>query len=238
MSQRTRRALIALWLLSALLLVVLFVRPESTTSSKLLTLCCLASLLPAPFVLFWKRRAIRIALFATLAGAVLLLLLPGRTRSPDELTDAYLAHLRAFDGTHYVWGGENHRGIDCSGLVRVSLIEASLERAVTQVDPSLLRQAATVWWFDASAQALGEGYRGLTTEILRSPSLRAIDPSLLRRGDLAVTADGTHVLAYLGDATWIQADPVPMRVHFDRISESSGWFGVPVVIWRWATLSP
>ena len=55
---------------------------------------------------------------------------------------------------------------------------------------------------------------------------------------LTVTADGTHVLAYLGDATWIQADPVPMRVHFDRISESSGWFGVPVVIWRWATLSP
>ena len=238
MTKRTRTALVALWLLSALLLVVLFVRPESTTSSKLLTLCCLASLLSAPFVLLWKRRRIRIALSAAVAVALLLFLLPGRTRSPDELTDAYLTHLRAFDGTHYVWGGENHRGIDCSGLVRVSLIEASLERAFTSADASLLRQAATLWWFDASAQALGEGYRGWTTEILRSPSLRTIDPSLLRRGDLAVTADGTHVLAYLGDATWIQADPVPMRVHFDRVSESSGWFGVPVVIWRWTALSP
>lgn len=238
MTGRTRAALMALWVLSALLLTVLLWRPESTTTSKLLTLCCLASLGAAPFVLLWPRRRVRRALFATLTVALLLFLLPGRARTPDSLTDAYLQHLRAFDGTHYVWGGESHRGIDCSGLVRVSLIEASLERGFTSLDPSLLRQAATLWWFDASAQALGEGYRGWTKEILRSPSLRALDLATLRKGDLAVTADGTHVLAYLGDATWIQADPVPMRVHFDPVSGASGWFGVPVVIWRWATLAP
>ncbi|MBI3986575.1 MAG: C40 family peptidase [Lentisphaerae bacterium] len=33
--------------------------------------------------------------------------------------------LRRYEGTLYVWGGENRRGIDCSGLVRKKVIRVT-----------------------------------------------------------------------------------------------------------------
>jgi len=227
-----RRAWLAWWLVCSALLLLSSWRPASSTASKLISLGALSGLLTLPFVL-WRRARVGLA-----AGSVLLvgfLLLPAREADAASLRARYLHALRGFEGTHYVWGGETHRGIDCSGLVRTALMEASFEEGLHRVDPGLLRRALALWWFDSSAQALGEGYRGWTYEVTRASSLRALDPALVHEGDLAVTQDGTHVLASLGTSTWIQADPVLMRVHLDG-PESGGWFTVPVIVMRWRAL--
>jgi len=55
-------------------------------------------------------------------------------------------------------------------------------------------------------------------------------------GDLAVTESGSHVLAYLGDETWIEAEP---NVGGTHIFQLSGRFAelsdemVRFVRWRW-----
>ena len=49
-------------------------------------------------------------------------------------------------------------------------------------------------------------------ELFRSDSVISSDSSRLRPGDLAVTEDGVHVMAFLGDQRWIEADPDAKRV--------------------------
>ena len=53
---------------------------------------------------------------------------------------------------------------------------------------------------------------------------------------MAVTDDGLHVLAYLGDSTWIQADPNAKKVIKLKAPSTNEWFGVPVKLMRWEAL--
>jgi hypothetical protein len=54
---------------------------------------------------------------------------------------------------------------------------------------------------------------------------------------LAVTADGVHVLAYLGQGQWIQADPGVHRVIIEHATTSrSSWFDARVKVRRWKVL--
>lgn len=230
-----RRLLFAFWLACGVALPLSVLRPETSSASKLLTLVALLGLCTIPLKLASTNR---LALFGVLAAFALLFIglqLPARPVDTRALRDAYLTQLRSYDGATYVWGGENHRGIDCSGLMRRGLIDAAASEALEHRDPGLARRALELWWFDASAEALGQGYRGWTHEVTRANDFLSLDASLLRPGDLAVTQNGLHVLAYLGDSTWIQADPVPMRVHVERVS-ASGWFTSPITVMRWRLL--
>jgi hypothetical protein len=181
----------------------------------------------------WWQRVLFI-LPPLLLGGVLLL--PGRTPRPVALRAAYAEALRGFEGTRYVWGGENQLGIDCSGLVRRGLMAAALDRGVLELDPGLLRLAWDLWWHDASARALRDGYRDLTRPLRSARGLNALDHKGLQPGDLAVTADGVHVLAYLGGRTWIEADPDLGRVVQLTAPTDSVWFKVPVRLVRWRAL--
>ncbi len=180
-----------------------------------------------------QRLLFALSLIAPTLFAVFLLS-PGTPADGERLRAAYVDSLRSLEGTNYVWGGETRLGIDCSGLVRGALVDANLREGLRTANPSLIRTAATLWWFDASAKALGENYRGLTASIAEAKSLNDADYSTLRPGDIAVTESGIHTLAYLGDKTWIQANPVPMRVvKTTAPTTTDGWFVQEVRLLRW-----
>lgn len=187
---------------------------------------------------WWPRKGVRAAL---LGGALLplaLLLGPGRPADEAALRSAYLESLRSFEGTRYHWGGESRLGIDCSGLVRHGLIRAALWQGLTTANPALVRDAAELWWFDASAKALGEGYRGFTKDLGTVESLNQMPPERLMPGDVAVTRNGLHTMAYLGDGVWIEADPGELRVLVLRAPSPNPWMGVPMRLVRWARWAP
>lgn len=184
-----------------------------------------------------RRRALRIFLRGGTCLALVILCLPGRAFDRDTLRRAYLDRLEAYTGTGYVWGGENANGIDCSGLVRGSMRDVCLMQGLAHFNPALLREGLSMWWYDCTAKALGEGYRGQTRPVTRAPSINALTYELVRPGDIAVTENGVHTLGYLGDGIWTQADPGLFIVRQSLVPEDSFWFrDSPVIICRWTLL--
>lgn len=51
-----------------------------------------------------------------------------------------------------------------------------------------------------------------------------------------MTADGLHVMAYLGNQTWIEADPDAHKVIEVVLPTDNPWFKTPVVFVRWRCL--
>jgi cell wall-associated NlpC family hydrolase len=150
------------------------------------------------------------------------------------LRGRYVTALRRYEGTRYVWGGENRFGIDCSGLVRRGLIDANLHEGIATLNPGRIRAAARLWWYDCSARALRDGYRDWTRLLFTAPAINDIVPDRLSPGDIAVTANGVHVLVYLGENQWMQADPKPGKVVRQAVPVAEGgWFEVPVHVMRW-----
>ncbi len=95
-----------------------------------------------------------------------------------------------------------------------------------------------MWWFDLSALSLRDGARGWKQRLFRSPDINAIDSAKLLAGDLAVTIDGQHILAYVGTNRWIEADPGDLKVIAVTVpNRDNFWFQVPVYILRWKQLA-
>jgi hypothetical protein len=107
---------------------------------------------------------------------------------------------------------------------------------VRTLNPSLVRGSLDLWWHDASAKAMMEEYRGNTRVLFAAKSLNTLDYTKLSPGDFAVTSSGVHTLAYVGNRTWIEADPGPMRVIQVRVPTKNAWFSMPVKIVRWQVL--
>jgi hypothetical protein len=81
-------------------------------------------------------------------------------------------------------------------------------------------------------------HQGLTAQLFKSPSIDELDHAKLLPGDLAVTRDGVHVMAYLGDQRWIEADPAEGRViTVQAPAKDNLWFRMPVTIVRWTVLA-
>jgi hypothetical protein len=122
-------------------------------------------------------------------------------------------------------------------LVRRALINAHMRLAVRTFNPRALRTALDLWWHDCSAKALGEQYRGFTVAVLKASSANAADEPVLQPGDLGVTLSGVHVLAYLGDREWIQAEPELLEVVALRAPSQNGWMNQPLNIMRWTMMT-
>jgi len=71
------------------------------------------------------------------------------------------------------------------------------------------------------------------------PRINQADPSRFLPGDLAVTGDGSHVMAYLGESRWIEAHPDPGKVIVVKVPSSDNpRFQIPVKIVRWKQVEP
>lgn len=230
----SRKPLLGIWRLLWPAGVAACLFPVRFGTLRLALVLILFLLWAGALFLFSHRRWVRAACIAVALLAGALLLPPGRAGDAPELRREYVRALSAYEGAPYVWGGETRWGIDCSGLPRCALIDANLRMGLRTANPRLLREALALWWFDTSARALGEGGGGKTRLLLATPGINSLDHTRILPGDIAVTENGVHCLAYAGNRTWLEADPGPMRVLRVTVpTESNVWFDQPVRVLRW-----
>lgn len=234
-----RRIFPVLWLIGLITLAALTFQPAATGVSRWATLGLIVAVTITALRFIWKWRGIRLL---TLGGILVLcgtMAIPWNIKtSPDRLRDQVVQHLRSFDGCEYYWGGESRGGIDCSGLIRRGMIDACLSEGLHTLDLGLVRHGLSLWWNDTSAEALGKEHAGLTKRLADAPNLHTLDHKNLVPGDIAVTAGGGHILAYLGNETWIEADPGEGKVvTLHAPTSSNPWLKMKVWLLRWTILS-
>jgi hypothetical protein len=234
-----KRQLHLLWLCALVLFIAVWIFPVSNRITRAAGLGLFLAVWFGLIGLCWPYRALRLSLVSITFLAGLFLVLPARSLpSAESLRSDYIAGLRRYDQVTYYWGGESPVGIDCSGLIRRGLIDSLFLRGVRTLDPGLVRRAFSLWWHDTTASALGEEHDGLTKHLLDAPSLNELDHSKILPGDLAVTHSGVHIMAYLGDHRWIEADPEARRVITVPVpAENNPWFDTPMNIVRWSILA-
>ena len=109
------------------------------------------------------------------------------------------------------------------------------EEGLIRANPALVRESILNWWHDSSALALMEGYRNYVKPLGIQGVLKELPTEQLLPGDLAITASGNHVIVYLGDDQWIQADPSAYKVHtLNAKKEQNPWFDTDVSMFRWS----
>ena len=233
---RMRRALLRGWGLLAFATFCITIYPISHRTTRLFVVLAIPVLCMGGVLLIRRRWSVAAFIAGVIAALGVFLVCPGRAPAPELLRQAYRTCLGGYEGCRYVWGGENWLGIDCSGLVRRALVSAQIRCGLLSRDAGLVRSGLDLWWHDCSARALRDGYGDYTRRLLSAASINAISNDFLCVGDLAVTADGIHVMAFLGERTWIEADPRVGRVVVLRAPSESPWCGVPVEVVRWRVL--
>lgn len=218
-------------------LVALTVRPHHDGALRYGLPLALFAVWSAGLGYVWRRKCWRAVLLALPLLAALPFCLPEKPIDPGKLRERYVAAMGRMEGTRYVWGGESHRGIDCSGLPRRGLRDALWETGMENGNGAAFREWARQWWFDTSAKALGQSYRGFTRPLGVSGKLRDLDCRRFSPGDLAVTGDGRHVMVYFRHGKWIQADPMASKVVVSKPEvDQNPWFNSFVTMHRWMTL--
>ncbi len=188
--------------------------------------------------LVWRKLPLRTIIIVISIIFLIVISIDGIDISHEKLRAEYVKALVSYEGTPYLWGGENFLGIDCSGLVRRGLIDADIKLGVIGFRPALIRQGIYLWYHDIAADAMRDEYRGLMRCVLATPSLNELDHSRIREGDVMVSLNGVHAMAYIGNRTWIEADPVDKKVVKAQVPESRiVWFKVPAKIMRWSQLN-
>ena len=196
-------------------------------------------ILSGAYWLWQKKSKWCFVLIPVLIGLLTWVFVPALHYTPlfDKLQDSYVAELRSYDGTRYLWGGENRFGIDCSGLPRKAIRNALLKTGLKEMNRDFLFLALKNWWFDTSAKALAQGYRDYCFPLNLAGTVASAPEKALKLGDLAITDDGVHVMVYLAPDEWISADPGQGKVVIEHPSElKNPWFVRPVHFFRFTLL--
>jgi hypothetical protein len=230
------------WKILCLITALCWIVPLRHTFLKIGMIGGSAAVWVLTIYLFRNRRWVRgicLGVAAAVAVLVLFVSLPGRAYDHNALRRQYVASLIPYEGTIYIWGGGSRLGIDCSGLVQRGLIDAYLQQAFTTRNPQLARDGLSLWWHTCSARALGNGYRNETYLLATAPSLNEANYGQIVPGDIAVMADGDHTLTYIGNRTWIEAGPTPLKVFLAVAPRPADpYFCSTVRIMRWSAFSP
>lgn len=228
-----------LWSFALVLFIAVWIFPESRRLTRMMGVGLFFVVWFGLIGLCWRWRVARYGLLAATVLCGGFLLLPARKPIDAEALRAdYIAGLRRYDGASYFWGGESPKGIDCSGLIRRGLIDAMFFRGVGTFDAGLVRRSIVLWWNDCTAQVLGETLDGATVYLRETPSINVLDHTTVLPGDLAVTTNGVHIMAYVGDHVWIEADPGLGRVvSLKAPVEDNLWFKGPMRLVRWRILA-
>jgi hypothetical protein len=230
--------LFRLWLVLPPIFLVLWYFPYIDFPIRVLTWSVGFLFLVGAVCFAWKFAVARCLLLIIYSLIIVFLVLPGRPL-PDRATlqTGYCHALKSYLGCRYIWGGEGYLGIDCSGFVRKGLEDTLAREGIFTLNPRMLRQSVSLYWHDTNARVIGNGYAGRTQLIATCSNLNVLDYDLLQPGDLAVTSGGDHVMAYLGDKTWIAADPGAGKVtEFHIPEETNPYFSTGMHIVRWTIL--
>jgi hypothetical protein len=236
MTPRAQRRL--MWVLAAgqvLVLLGLALYPINSIMIRLPMLALGLSLWATALALAWPQCRLRWVVAGVPLALGFVLLLPGRAVDTMDLRARMVTALRHYDGVTYVWGGENALGIDCSGLVRRARMDAEWSYAFAHADPGAIRRALSVWWFDQSALAMGQLHRGTTVHLGDVADLATCPPDRYLPGDFAILG-GIHVVAALGDGTWIEADPSAQKVLILPPGSDNTWLKQKATPVRWSVL--
>ncbi len=218
----------SLLIFSSVMLVGLLLQPINSGQVRYSTCAFGLLFLVSASILFWRHIWYRCVIGIGLILVATIALWP--PVSPKNLRDAYVAKLRTFEGTPYVWGGEGRLGIDCSGLPRTAWRKTLFDEGLRTMNPSLIRRSVLSWWNDVAARDMptSADYRRLDL----NGSLSKLPYEALQPGDLAVTSSGVHCLVYLGNGDWIEADPAKSKVLILSTSQQDLWLSTPCMIAR------
>jgi hypothetical protein len=215
-----------------------FLYPVSTATARNVEIVLPVFLYALGFFAFPKKT--RIILYAPPLVVILWLAAGfatgGRETDAAKIRQDYIAAMRDYDGAPYVWGGENGFGIDCSGLIRKGMIRALFRHGIVGLQPSLVRQAFDIWRNDTTAAGLKAGYGGRTEKLFDVKNVNLANDRKFLPGDFMVLEGGQHTMAYIGDHTWIEADPYFQKVVEVKAPADSLWFKKPAAIIRWVVL--
>lgn len=226
------------------LLVCAVFHPVNSGVLRLITIGAIILTVLTLLLWSWGDRRRRTLLIGCVGISLIPLILPSRPVDAEALHQEYIQALTRFEGTRYHWGGETFTGIDCSGLPRRALQQAMLRQGLKRLNGGLIRNAIRHWWFDASAEALATEYRNYAKPLNRSNgadtetntnTIRTMTYAGLNPGDFAVTGGRQHLIVYLGNDQWIQADPGAGRVLTQNgYQDDNPWFNTPITMHRWS----
>ena len=226
-----------LWLVLWLITIALLLYPIENRPLRIVLILSAFSAWFGCLYSGWRRPIVRFVFLLSTFLIIGFLIFPGRHFEKQRLRDEYVESLRYYEGTRYVWGGENKLGIDCSGLVRAGLIRATFRQGLLTLNPGLVRYSLSLWWHDSTANALGNEYRHQTRRMFGVGSVNELDQNQVLPGDIAVTVSGVHVLAYLGGEQWIEADPSVGKVVTVHVPATQNpWLQEPANVLRWTEL--
>ncbi|MDQ2086787.1 NlpC/P60 family protein [Herbivorax sp. ANBcel31] len=220
------------------LLIGLIMYPINRTIVNIIILADLIAILVLCTVVFWQFKVYKGFLIFLALATVFMLFFDGKSVERDIVRNEYVEALKRYEGTEYLWGGESIRGIDCSGLVRRGLIDAYVKLGAKNFSPQYIRKAVYLWVNDFSTRVMEDGYEDLFVSIISVEGLNQFDHSMIREGDIMVTENGLHTMAYIGNDKWIQADPMHEKVIIEKApSDSNNWYEEPAIILSWSNLA-